>query len=89
MTRGCGVAADHDATGYFADHAALRFQQQVGAQYGDLTLEPRQHRLANAERLDRGLVGAGEQMLVDGRRHAEKIADHVGKRKMHGKSPVL
>ena len=51
---------------------------KVGAEDGDVLLEPRQHGLADTERLDGLLIGTGEQVFIMRRGQAEDVAKNVG-----------
>ncbi len=67
----------------------LRFVNKVRTENRNILLEPRQHGLAYAQRLDSFLVGAGEQVLVMWCRPAEEITNKMWNREMHGCHPFL
>lgn len=60
---------------------------KVGAEDGDVLLEPRQHGLADTERLDGLLIGTGKQVFVMRCGQAEDVAKNVGEGEMHGCYP--
>lgn len=60
---------------------------EVRAQNSDVRLEPREYRLTDAECLDRGLIGAGEEVLVMRLGNAEDIAENMRKSERHGCNP--
>ena len=60
---------------------------KVGAEDGDVLLEPRQDGLADTERLDGLLIGASEQVFVMRCGHAEDVAKNMRESEMHGFDP--
>ena len=60
---------------------------EVGTEYSNVLLEPRQHRLADTERLKGFFVGTGEKVFVMRRGQAEDVAEDMRNGKRHGCDP--
>jgi hypothetical protein len=60
---------------------------EVGAENGNVLLEPGQHGLADTKRLDRLFIRTGQQMFVVRRGQAEDVAENMGQGEMHRTTP--
>ena len=65
----------------------LRFMHEIRTEDGNILLEPHQHGLADAKRLDRFLISTSKKMLVVQSGDAEEVAKKMGNREMHGYDP--
>lgn len=70
-------------TGLFSCQTDLRLMQQVWTKNSHAVREPRQDRLADAERLQRRLVGSGKQVLIMPRGQTQDISQKMRESHVH------